>query len=109
MPVARGQSHPRAPHPGLAVTAGIHAGPGPNGHARTPPPADRRNGDYEGTPGDVGDGGDADGGDGDGEGDDNKRYCVCNGVSYGDMIGCDDENCDKQWVSASIHPRYPSR
>ncbi|KAL4261204.1 Chromatin modification-related protein [Pleurotus pulmonarius] len=97
MPVARGQSHPRAPHPGLGVAPGLHAGPGPNGHSRTPPPGDRRNGDYEGTPGDVGDGGDADGGDGDGEGDDNKRYCVCNGVSYGDMIGCDDDNCDKQW------------
>lgn len=35
---------------------------------------------------------------GDGEQDDNKRYCFCNGVSYGEMIGCDDMNCEIEWV-----------
>ncbi|KAH8102408.1 hypothetical protein BXZ70DRAFT_905799 [Cristinia sonorae] len=34
---------------------------------------------------------------GEGEQDDNKRYCFCNGVSYGEMIGCDDNNCDIEW------------
>jgi inhibitor of growth protein 3 len=29
---------------------------------------------------------------------DNKRYCVCNGVSYGEMIACDDNSCEKEWV-----------
>jgi len=25
------------------------------------------------------------------------RYCVCNGVSYGDMISCDNTFCEKEW------------
>jgi inhibitor of growth protein 3 len=29
---------------------------------------------------------------------DNRRYCVCNGVSYGEMIACDDNNCEQEWV-----------
>lgn len=41
--------------------------------------------------------GDGDGGD---EQDDGRLYCFCNGVSYGDMIGCDDANCEREWVSA---------
>ncbi|OBZ79233.1 putative vacuolar protein sorting-associated protein TDA6 [Grifola frondosa] len=36
-------------------------------------------------------------GEGDGEADDGKTYCFCNGVSYGAMIGCDDENCEREW------------
>lgn len=34
-----------------------------------------------------------------GEDTDEKRYCFCNNVSYGDMIGCDDDNCEREWVS----------
>ena len=30
---------------------------------------------------------------------DEARYCYCNGVSYGQMIGCDDEQCAREWVS----------
>ncbi|PKI83005.1 hypothetical protein MVES_002773 [Malassezia vespertilionis] len=26
---------------------------------------------------------------------DDQRYCFCNNVSYGDMIGCDDDECDQ--------------
>ena len=26
-----------------------------------------------------------------------QRYCFCNNVSYGDMIGCDDDECDREW------------
>lgn len=34
----------------------------------------------------------------DGEADgDNRRYCVCDGYSYGDMIACDDSNCEREW------------
>lgn len=40
--------------------------------------------------------------DGDGEQEDNKRYCFCNGVSYGEMIGCDDMNCEIEWVRRSF-------
>ncbi|TFY69216.1 hypothetical protein EVJ58_g547 [Rhodofomes roseus] len=36
-------------------------------------------------------------GEGEGEGDDGKTYCVCNGVSYGEMIACDDASCDTEW------------
>lgn len=25
------------------------------------------------------------------------RYCICNQVSYGDMVGCDNEDCMKEW------------
>ena len=35
--------------------------------------------------------------DGDGDGDD-ARYCLCNGHSYGEMIGCDGESCAREWV-----------
>ena len=34
----------------------------------------------------------------DGDVDDNKTYCFCDGVSYGEMIGCDDEDCEREWV-----------
>ena len=26
-----------------------------------------------------------------------KRYCYCNGVSYGEMVACDYEGCQKEW------------
>jgi inhibitor of growth protein 3 len=29
---------------------------------------------------------------------DNKRYCICDRVSYGEMIACDDSSCEKEWV-----------
>lgn len=41
------------------------------------------------------DGGEA--GDGDGDGDD-RTYCFCDGVSYGEMIACDDAQCEREWV-----------
>ncbi|KAI9315950.1 hypothetical protein BX666DRAFT_1953136 [Dichotomocladium elegans] len=25
------------------------------------------------------------------------RYCICNQVSFGDMVACDGENCEKEW------------
>jgi hypothetical protein len=28
---------------------------------------------------------------------DEPTYCYCNRVSFGDMIGCDAENCEKEW------------
>ena len=34
-----------------------------------------------------------------GEGEvDSKVYCTCRPVSYGEMIGCDDDDCDIEWV-----------
>lgn len=36
-----------------------------------------------------------------GEMDDGKTYCICNNVSYGEMIGCDDDHCQREWVN---HP-----
>jgi len=46
-----------------------------------------------------------DAGDGDGDGDD-RTYCFCDGVSYGEMIACDDAQCEREWVrlSAFIYP-----
>lgn len=43
------------------------------------------------------DGGGNDGGD-EGDNDDGRTYCYCDGVSYGEMIACDDENCEREWV-----------
>lgn len=43
------------------------------------------------------DNGDAEGG-GDGELD-SRVYCTCRQVSYGEMIGCDDDDCEIEWVS----------
>ena len=42
-----------------------------------------------------------DAGDADGDGDD-RTYCFCDGVSYGEMIACDDENCEREWVCFSF-------
>lgn len=36
-------------------------------------------------------------GEGEGEGDD-RTYCFCDGVSYGEMIACDGEDCEREWV-----------
>jgi len=30
---------------------------------------------------------------------DSKVYCTCRQVSYGEMIGCDDDDCEIEWVS----------
>ncbi|KAF8543313.1 inhibitor of growth proteins N-terminal histone-binding-domain-containing protein [Trichophaea hybrida] len=32
-----------------------------------------------------------------GEGDDKRLYCVCQQVSYGSMVGCDDKDCPYEW------------
>lgn len=39
-------------------------------------------------------------GEGDGDGDDNKTYCFCERVSYGEMIACDDTQCEREWVDS---------
>ena len=52
-----------------------------------------------------------DGLDGDGEGDneDNKTYCYCENVSYGEMIGCDGTDCVREWVCVFVpSPSFPS-
>lgn len=28
---------------------------------------------------------------------DEPRYCYCNGVSYGEMVGCDSDTCEREW------------
>ena len=28
---------------------------------------------------------------------DEPRYCYCNEVSYGEMVGCDADNCEREW------------
>ncbi|KIJ66419.1 hypothetical protein HYDPIDRAFT_26769 [Hydnomerulius pinastri MD-312] len=35
-------------------------------------------------------------GEGEAEGDD-RTYCFCDGVSYGEMIACDGEDCEREW------------
>lgn len=31
------------------------------------------------------------------EADDEERYCYCQGVSYGEMVACDKDDCPRQW------------
>jgi len=31
-------------------------------------------------------------------GDDEPTYCYCNGVSYGEMVGCDADGCEREWI-----------
>ncbi|KAI5780038.1 hypothetical protein EDC01DRAFT_620784 [Geopyxis carbonaria] len=35
--------------------------------------------------------------DGDNDGDDKRLYCMCQQVSYGSMVGCDDKDCPFEW------------
>lgn len=37
------------------------------------------------------------GDDDDDEGADEPRYCYCNGISFGEMVGCDGKECQKEW------------
>jgi inhibitor of growth protein 3 len=54
--------------------------------AVTPPQAGRGVGRDE----DMADADDDDGGD-------DKKYCICQSVSYGDMVACDNERCPFEW------------
>lgn len=48
----------------------------------------------------AGEGGDAamaDVDDEDEEAGDDKKYCLCHNVSYGDMVACDNDNCPYEW------------
>lgn len=31
------------------------------------------------------------------EGGDDRKYCICHSVSYGDMVACDNESCKLEW------------
>lgn len=35
--------------------------------------------------------------DDDEDGGDDKQYCLCYNVSYGDMVACDNDNCPYEW------------
>ncbi|CAH8572783.1 unnamed protein product [Dicrocoelium dendriticum] len=50
------------------------------------------------------------GDEGEEEDEDQKRYCICNDVSYGDMIACDNPNCSIEWfhygcVNLTVAPK----
>jgi hypothetical protein len=42
------------------------------------------------------------------EGDEGDKtiYCICERVSFGEMIGCDGSDCEREWVSASVGLQY---
>lgn len=37
------------------------------------------------------------GDDDDEDGENEPRYCYCNGISFGEMVGCDADNCSREW------------
>ena len=41
--------------------------------------------------------GDADADEDEERGDEEPRYCYCNEVSYGEMVGCDADDCPREW------------
>jgi hypothetical protein len=84
MPVARGSSHPVL---AMASSAAMNASNLNSGDVKTAVTAV--------------DGGTAEGGEAECDGDDTK-YCVCDSVSYGEMIACDELDCEKEWVCVSI-------
>jgi hypothetical protein len=41
----------------------------------------------------------------DGGGDvDDRKYCYCDRTSFGEMIACDDNTCEREWVRALVSP-----
>lgn len=36
---------------------------------------------------------------------DEVTYCYCNGVSYGEMVACDRENCAREWYPWTLHTK----
>jgi inhibitor of growth protein 3 len=71
---------PGMPSSRTVVSVPSLAGPG---IAAPPPP------DYDVEDGDKGDG------------EDNKIYCFCNRPSFGDMVACDAEDCEREWVRST--------
>lgn len=35
-------------------------------------------------------------------------YCICNRVSYGEMVGCDNPSCDHGKLASSSGAAYPA-
>lgn len=96
-PPSASSAHPSLPHPFGHVLNGM--GEWTPGQLEGPGMPVARSFIGPAVPGDENEGTAAPTGEGEGEGDDGKTYCVCNGVSYGEMIACDDANCDTEWVS----------
>lgn len=84
--------------PGFARSASVHSNvTNANGTS-----GGGRNGNTVNSAGGGGtDAGSGEAGDMDGDNDDNRTYCYCDGVSYGEMIACDDENCEREWFHLS--------
>ncbi|KAK5987693.1 Inhibitor of growth protein 4 [Cladobotryum mycophilum] len=61
---------------------------GVEGRSRGNPAADGKDVDGDEVLGDADD---------DDEGSDDKKYCLCHNVSYGDMVACDNDNCPYEW------------
>lgn len=61
---------------------------GLDARSRGTPTADGKDGDGDDILGDADD---------DEEGSDDKKYCLCHNVSYGDMVACDNSNCPFEW------------
>ncbi|KAI8690585.1 hypothetical protein LRP88_07853 [Fusarium phalaenopsidis] len=62
---------------------------GADGRSRGTPVIDGKDGDGDEVLGDADDD--------DEEGGDDKKYCLCHNVSYGDMVACDNDNCPYEW------------
>ena len=87
MPVARSV----AAHAVALAHPGVDGGAGGGGAGAIGPGSA---GGGSGTPMDV-----VDGADDGAEADDGRVYCWCQMGSFGDMVACDDTECEREWVS----------
>ncbi|KAI0368895.1 hypothetical protein BV20DRAFT_997894 [Pilatotrama ljubarskyi] len=100
-------SHPSLPAPYTSASTSVLADPQSTRAVSNGVLSDWPHGQLEGpgmpvarnipAPVDGNDGTLSAGGEPDGDADDGKTYCFCDGVSYGEMIACDDEECEKEW------------
>lgn len=96
-PVPADWASTRPPHtlegPGMPVARSLSSQPAITAPSISVGSAEAGGAGTEGAPTEAGDG--------EGDGDD-KTYCFCDGISYGEMIACDDLTCEREWVG--FHP-----
>jgi hypothetical protein len=98
-----GPVHAQLEGPGMPVARSVAAhavslaGPGVDGGSGGGGALGPGGGAGGGTPMDI-----VDGADDGAEADDGRLYCLCQMVSYGDMVACDDDECEREWVSLSL-------
>lgn len=81
-----------------ATPSSVASGSATSSRSPSPTPSSLAKNQNDGAPGvDGGDSADEDDEDAGEDGEDTTLYCFCQKVSFGDMVGCDNDNCKYQW------------